>query len=170
MNIQTRSVIIYDDYGFGIEVKPREKTNSINTEEIKLFFNKYRIIGFWAAKTVSEDIRKDELANNVPKSEKEKRIELAGIPNSKQRLWLILHEMPDEITQKMWIDYMASKMYSAKRIGGISSKDFRTLVEMGKLQKIKMGLYKIINREIYKDDEEFAEQLKKLKSGEKIQL
>ena len=112
-------------------------------------------------KDEKEDEKKDE---NLPI--------FAKLPNLRQRRWMILHELPDdrEITQLEWINLMTEKRYDRKKVKNNVAADFSALVELGKLQKTAPGRYKIINKDIYKDDVEFMKFIGKLKNGEKISL
>lgn len=106
------------------------------------------------------------------REEKEKLPVLAKLPTAKQRRWMILHEMPDdrEITQKEWIGCMVKKNYDRRQISGAVSHDFVSLVKLGNLQKVSTGKYKIVDKEVYKDDKKLLESIDKLKKGEKLVL
>lgn len=115
---------------------------------------------------------KTEEKENREENRKEKLPIFAKLPNLKQRRWMILHQLPDdrEITQLEWKNLMTEKRYDRKKVSNCVAADFSTLVNLGKLEKTAPGKYKIINKDIYKDDVEFMKFVEKLKSGEKITL
>ena len=119
-----------------------------------------------------EEKKKGETEGEKKDEKDEKHPTFAKLPNLKQRRWMILHELPDdrEITQLEWVNYMVKKRYDRRQVKNNVAADFTALVELGKLQKNGLGRYKIIDKEIYKDDAEFTNFIGKLKSGEKISL
>lgn len=154
--------------------------------ELEKFMENFEVIG---TSIVSVVPMKEEIP--IMKEEKEEKIEektegkekieenrkdklpiFAKLPNLKQRRWMILHELPDdrEITQLEWKNLMTEKRYDRKKVSNCVATDFSTLVNLGKLEKTAPGKYKIINKDIYKDDVEFMKFVEKLKSGEKITL
>ncbi len=148
--------------------------------ELEKFMENFEIIG---ANIVSVIPMREEIPimkeenENEENKDKEEKIEeklpvFAKLPNIKQRRWMILHELPDnrEITQLEWINLMVEKRYDRKQVKNNVAADFTALMKLGKLEKIAPGRYKIINKDIYKDDTEFMKFVEKLKNGEKINL
>ena len=104
--------------------------------------------------------------------DKEKHPVFAKLPNIKQRHWMILHDMPDDkcFSQLDWQKYLSGKGYDFRQVKNSSATDFRGLVGLGNLQKVDMGKYKIVDKEVYKDNKEFLESMNKLKKGENLVL
>ena len=97
----------------------------------------------------------------------------AQLPDVKERLWSILHELnSDEITQNDWINLLVSRKYNRQQAKNNVCQDFNRLLKLGKIEKIKgsKGHYKIIDRDIYKDDKEFSKKMETLISGGKLTL
>ena len=120
-----------------------------------------------------EEKEKEEEREEKEEEKKDEKLPtFAKLPNLKQRRWMILHELPDdrEITQLEWVNYMVKKRYDRRQVKNNVAADFTALIELGKLQKISTGRYKIIDKDIYKDDAEFTKFIGKLKNGEKISL
>ena len=149
--------------------------------ELEKFIDNFEVIG---TGYVSVTPKKEEIPHIKVEKEDEKEYEkedekeneklpvFAKLPNIKQRRWMILHELPDdrEISQLEWINHMVEKRYDRKQVKNNVAADFSALIELGKLQKVAMGRYKIINKDIYKDDAEFTKFIGRLKNGEKISL
>lgn len=135
--------------------------------ELEKFIENFEVLGTSIVSVIP-------MKESIPhmKEEKEKRPVFAKLPTVKQRRWMILHEMPDdrEITQKEWIGRMVKKNYDQRQVSGAVSHDFASLVKLGNLQKVSTGKYKIVDKEVYKDDKEFLESIYKLKKGEKLVL
>lgn len=107
----------------------------------------------------------DRLPSNVA--------EKGQLPDVKERLWSILHELKgDEITQGDWINFLVSRKYSRQQARNNVSHDFNRLLKIRKIERIKggKGHYKIIDRDIYKDDEEFSKKMESLMSKGKLTL
>lgn len=135
-------------------------------------FEHYEILSQRIIKPLSEDIGREIVDESIQSKVDDPKIELADIPKQKQRLWMILHDMPSDkdFSQRDWVNYMESKKYNNRRIHNNVGHDFAILVKMGKLQKISQGTYRILDKEIYKDDGAFLETMNRLKSGESIVL
>lgn len=149
--------------------------------ELEKFIEHFEVIG---VSTISVIPMKEEipmLKEEKNEKKEEKKEEKSGeqelpvfakLPNIKQRRWMILHDLPDdrEITQLEWINLMTEKRYDHRQLKNNVAADFSALVGLGKMQKVAPGRYKIINKDIYKDDAEFMKFVNKLKSGEKLVL
>lgn len=145
--------------------------------ELEKFIDNFDIIktSYVSVTPIKEEIPHIRVEKEDEKEEEKKEEKLptfAKLPNIKERRWMILHELPDdrEITQLEWINHMVEKRYDRKQAKNNVAADFSALVGLGKLQKTAPGRYKIIDKNIYKDDAEFMKFVGKLKNGEKISL
>ena len=145
--------------------------------ELEKFIENFEVIGtsYISVVPMKEGIPhiKGERRDEKEGEKKEGKLpSFAKLPNVKQRRWMILHELPDDrdITQLEWINHMVEKRYDRKQVKNNVAADFSALVKLGNLQKVALGWYKIIDKNIYKDDEEFMKFVGKLKNGEKISL
>jgi len=115
---------------------------------------------------------KDKEKETEKEKEKDKHPVFAKLPNIKQRHWMILHDMPDDkcFSQLDWQKYLSDKGYDFRQIKNSSATDFKGLVDLGNLQKVDIGKYKIVDKGVYKDNKEFLESMSKLKKGENLVL
>ncbi len=65
---------------------------------------------------------------------------------------------------------MEGKNYDRRSIQGIVSSDFEVLTKLGNLKKVSMGKYRIVDKEIYKDNKDFLDTIEKFRNGEKLVL
>lgn len=136
--------------------------------ELGKFVENFDVLGT----SVVSVIPMKESVPHIAGDKKESRSLFSKMPSKKERRWMILHDMPDnkDFTQKEWVDYMAEKNYDRKQVQGVVSGDLIGLIKLGNLQRVSVGNYKIVDKEIYKDDKGFLGSMEKLKSGEKLIL
>lgn len=96
--------------------------------------------------------------------EEEKKLpELASFPNVKQRIWIILTKMPDEFRNTDYINYMVEQRYNKQKAANNVSHDIKRLEKLGKIEKIRAGKWKIIDRTIPRGLELTTEEVNKFK-------
>lgn len=173
MNVKPSTLLVEDDYGLVMEIKPIDAKTSVKkaVEETEYYFSKYRILTAYARKN-DIDQHKEDL--HIPRSlTKTHAPTLAKMLSTDQRIYIIKEHLPEEFGMNDFIDYVVkTHNYShndAKKMWKLTQS---FLTKRKDMQVVNPGVQKTEYRYKYIGTipEEIRNKIKALENGGKVEL